>query len=809
VDNVQFSFDVRERLTNISSMLFGYGLFYDGAVVNNSSQNYNGNINGIQAAYNFDPVRVINVPDNFYAPTQYGYHYDNLNRLIGADAETSIFNPYNPTPLYAGDPSELGDVNFSYDKVGNFTILSRGNVYEDSNDMLHFGMTNYLYFKVAGTNRLDHINISGLKPIGCENVSSFNYSYDSNGNLTQDTKRGVSAVTYGRANLPYFVGMSATCEKPEQVAGVDYLYDTGDARIFKGGGSSKEYYQRDAAGHELFVYDKDAGEVAIWYVYGNERVAKIGKRPPLDDQGTCRPKPACDAGTVLLQQQFLQNLNYITSTGAIDYPAKLYRLRLCNGFEPHLLTTELNGLPGNYTILQQIDITSPDQQFSIWQTGGLTVNNLAHVLSLRIGYDQFLLNGYASCAGTPCPTSIIPCEPESASSQNASIAALQAQYANLTPGNLILPARLVRIRLCDGSETYILQEMLPLVEGNVIVLQQIEITSTDQTFSVVINGGPAEEQSLEQVLLYLLRTDRLVDIDGYQPCVNSQPCDISLPECTFEMSEAQFAAIPTLMQVFQQAATGSFDYPTKLYRIRLCNGDEFYVFKEELIYIPGNFINLQEITVFESTQYFELQVDDGSTITTVNGDLEDLLDYRRGSTKGVLYSIDGYKPCGELSPCHPNSPGCSPEERAEQQASKAALLHQMQQLDPNTVQFPARLFLVRFCDESTLYVLEQELNYIVGSYAVIQVVDLTTGLAETFSIIDESGTSLTVSLAELLLYRIEQPGLGWTVRDFEDTGRGSRAFQFMVVISDQCQHGGRYGFYPFHHVKHTQSRGQL
>jgi RHS repeat-associated protein len=759
VDTVYFGFDVRERLTSISSTLFGYTLHYDGSTINGSPENYNGNINGIVASYSLDEDRILNTPDNFFEPTEYGYFYDNLNRLIQAKANTSIFSPYVPSN-YSGDPNVLGDVKYYYDKTGNFTSIERGNVYKDATEKFQFGTTAYNYTYPGTSNKLTSISVSGLLPPNCTNTT-YSYGYDGNGNLTTDTRKGITGVGYGRANLPYGISMSATCENPAQSSFARYLYDTGDARLYKRTNEGREYYQRDAAGHELFVYNKDTNKYT-WYIYGNERIAKIGEAPPLDENDVCRPKPACESGKILLQQAYLQNLAYITDTSSINYPTKLFRIRLCDGFEAHLLASELDGLPGNYIILQQIDILDANQEFSVWQTNGLTVSNLTAVLTLRINNDQFLLNGYSSCEPFQCPVDLIACAEGSEDLQAASIAALQAQYAGIQPSSVLLPTRLVRIRLCDGTETYVLLEMLGLIDGPYTVLQQIEVTSTKQTFSVVINAGNEKNSDFTNVLTLLLDLVQDIDIDGYTPCVNDEPCVPALPECSYQMASDQLQVIQTLQQVFLLASTGDYTYPTKLFRIRLCYGDELYVMREELGNIPGNFRYLQEITVTSPQQLFQMKVDNGFQIINETGDLEQLLSYRRGEG-GWLYSVGNYIPCGVLSPCHPDAPGCTPEERAAQQLSIETLMTQMENLSPTTLSFPNRMFLVRFCDGSTLYVLEEELDIIEGSHSILQSIDLT-GLSQTFEVLVTSDTNYTVTLDFLLTLRVTEPGI--TVNGF-------------------------------------------
>ncbi len=262
-------------------------------------------------------------------------------------------------------------------------------------------------------------------------------------------------------------------------------------------------------------------------------------------------------------------------------------------------------------------------------------------------------------------------------------------------------------------------------------------------------------------------------MDGYEPCVNDLPCEPGLPDCSYEMTNQQQAAIFSLQQAFLLATPSSFTYPTKLYRIRLCLGDEYYVMQEELHLVPGNFRYLQEIEILFANVSLQMQVSQNMQIQTVNGRLGDLLDYRRND---LLWSVNGYEPCGELSPCHPDAPDCSPEETALQQASVALLLERMGALNPGSVSFPAHLYLVRFCDGSTRYVLEDELDEIYGSYAILQDVTLS-GLGQTFTILNPNGNDYTVTVSTLLHLRIG---------DDEITISGFGCSEETVPQSGQC-----------------------
>ena len=120
--NEAYSYDVRDRLLGSTGDLFVYEMAYDANVVSHNSispfqsSNYNGNINGIKATYKFNNVTNSSL-DLFSDPTLYGYNYDDMNRLIGADSH--VWKTSEPLPFSSGD------AGYSYDKAGNFRNLYR------------------------------------------------------------------------------------------------------------------------------------------------------------------------------------------------------------------------------------------------------------------------------------------------------------------------------------------------------------------------------------------------------------------------------------------------------------------------------------------------------------------------------------------------------------------------------------------------------------------------------------------------------------------------------------------------------------
>jgi RHS repeat-associated protein len=259
---VFYQYDIRNRLKGAGNNLFKWDLFYDDNLptrpANQSaftSKNWNGNINASAATYNFSTITnslygVTSSITNIEAQnagltnTIYNYTYDQNNRLTIADAGN-----------YA---AMLGSDKYTFDKIGNIATEQRT---EKENGTT--ATNNYAYQYDNTGNRL-------LVVLKNNNSDRF-LSYDNNGNLITDSKKGLSNVVYDKANLPVDLDI-ATAGVTKHVK---YQYGISDSRIFKSiDGSKKEYYVTDASGKTLAVYSYDDNKLD-WFVNGADRVAKI------------------------------------------------------------------------------------------------------------------------------------------------------------------------------------------------------------------------------------------------------------------------------------------------------------------------------------------------------------------------------------------------------------------------------------------------------------------------------------------------------------------------------------------------------
>ncbi|MEM9024064.1 MAG: hypothetical protein AAGB22_10000, partial [Bacteroidota bacterium] len=192
VDTIRYTYDLRDRLTQLTSTLYTEDLFYDG---NQDAQlganlsgdfNYNGNINGTSHHYTLDG-HAGNPGALFEPATYWEYTYDGLNRLTAADGQVTHYDPQQANPVTHVDGA------YAYDRIGNLTALTR--------DLHSGGTQGWDYGYAAGTNRLTGVTTQAGATAAVS--APRNYTYDAAGNLHSDNHRNLDATDYGRANLPF------------------------------------------------------------------------------------------------------------------------------------------------------------------------------------------------------------------------------------------------------------------------------------------------------------------------------------------------------------------------------------------------------------------------------------------------------------------------------------------------------------------------------------------------------------------------------------------------------------------------------
>lgn len=185
---LNYTYNIRGWLTGINdpdnpgSDLFAIKLLYENnSGISNivSSPQYNGNISGIKWK------------NGEIAVKGYGFTYDALNRMIGAD--------FGEATGFLSKADRYNEA-VTYDYNGNIVSLTRsgynGDAYYSNLDLL-----NYTYYDSG--NKLRNITDNGQKSYGFIDVTNASdYSYDPNGNLTQDLNKGIIEIKYNDLHLP-------------------------------------------------------------------------------------------------------------------------------------------------------------------------------------------------------------------------------------------------------------------------------------------------------------------------------------------------------------------------------------------------------------------------------------------------------------------------------------------------------------------------------------------------------------------------------------------------------------------------------
>ncbi|MCB0376545.1 MAG: RHS repeat-associated core domain-containing protein, partial [Sinomicrobium sp.] len=120
----------------------------------------------------------------------YSYSYDALNRITQATDNTGNYN--------------LNAV--SYDKNGNILSLGRNGHLNEAADT--FGVMDSLVYSYDSGNKLLKVEDAADEIFGFQDDAvavpddSDDYSYDANGNMTSDTNKGITGITYNHLNLP-------------------------------------------------------------------------------------------------------------------------------------------------------------------------------------------------------------------------------------------------------------------------------------------------------------------------------------------------------------------------------------------------------------------------------------------------------------------------------------------------------------------------------------------------------------------------------------------------------------------------------
>ena len=228
LQTVDYKYNIRGWLKNINedtnadNDLFDFSLAYNNPT--SGTALFNGNIS--QTSWH-------TLSEDSSLKT-YQYHYDALNRITAAIDNTGNYN--------------LNAV--SYDKNGNILGLSRQG--HTDNTASNFGLMDDLVYTYDTGNKLLSVTDSGTTNTGFKdnNTTGDDYSYDLNGNMTEDKNKRITNIDYNYLNLPTKIDISYGGS-----SNIRYIYDALGTKLSKQVSSKFEISTTDYAGN--FVYQNN------------------------------------------------------------------------------------------------------------------------------------------------------------------------------------------------------------------------------------------------------------------------------------------------------------------------------------------------------------------------------------------------------------------------------------------------------------------------------------------------------------------------------------------------------------------------
>ena len=207
LQTIDYTYNIRGWLKNINEDanedqdLFNFTLAYNSPT--EGTPLYNGNIS--QTRWN----TLSENPGENPVSTRYNYAYDALNRISSALDNTGNY-------MLSG---------IRYDKNGNILALSRQG--PTNVNATTFGVMDALNYSYDGGNKLLSLSDTGTKSTGFKDNADLTteYTYDANGNMTQDKNKGITAIAYNHLNLPIQVSFGSN--------NISYIYDAAGIKLAK------------------------------------------------------------------------------------------------------------------------------------------------------------------------------------------------------------------------------------------------------------------------------------------------------------------------------------------------------------------------------------------------------------------------------------------------------------------------------------------------------------------------------------------------------------------------------------------------
>jgi RHS repeat-associated protein len=220
LDTLSYQYNIRGWLTGInkayvnssrSDNWFGEDLAYDYGF---SINQYNGNIAGVKWKTQSDGVA-----------RSYGYSYDRISRLIQAD-----YTQQNTGGgAWTADKMDFSVSNLTYDANGNIGSMRQQGMIGNTISLVDRLKYTYL----TGSNKLMAVKdtaITTAAKLGDfndgPNLVGNDYAYNGNGNITLDSNKAISSISYNHLNLPVSISVVGK-------GTVSFLYDASGTKLRK------------------------------------------------------------------------------------------------------------------------------------------------------------------------------------------------------------------------------------------------------------------------------------------------------------------------------------------------------------------------------------------------------------------------------------------------------------------------------------------------------------------------------------------------------------------------------------------------
>lgn len=230
LQDIDYRYNVRGWLTDINNVdqatagasdLFNFRINYDILASGDTKIEgglYNGNISRtIWKSLGFDKRK-----------RSYIYDYDHLNRIKNSSSFRNQVG-VDTSPMDIEDVYDLRNV--VYDKNGNIESLQRFGSHNAHNTEMDRLAYTYDGNKLT---RVRELATSLIKNEGFRDGnpgSSTDYTYDVNGNMTQDLNKGIGSISYNHLNLPTTVNV--TVNEGAGTGIIGYVYDATGVKLRK------------------------------------------------------------------------------------------------------------------------------------------------------------------------------------------------------------------------------------------------------------------------------------------------------------------------------------------------------------------------------------------------------------------------------------------------------------------------------------------------------------------------------------------------------------------------------------------------